>query len=409
MKKRNEKNKDNLLLLFLYIQPFLDVITSFQTHFQSFITIGVIIRILFLCLVLLFSIKEKPKKIIYYFIYCMYIILDIYFIWINKSPNILYYEIKNFFHILYFPLMIYGLHILNPQEISNKHFVRICFIYLLFLVIPGITNTSFEGYKEGKTGIIGWFYATNEISAILCIFMPFIFHYILKEKGNLIFKIILTLSFLYATLNLGSKMPVIIFMLLTIIYGIDYLKKLIKKKKFKKLGLLSSLIIIFITAFCFIIPKTSIYYNMKLHLNFLEINSIQDIFKNDKFVNHFIFSERLTFLKNTHQNYQNASLTEKLFGIGFIENYNQPNENRKTIEMDYFDIFYRTGIIGTLLFIYPTFEILKQKKRWNKTNLLSILIALFIAGFAGHVIIAPAVSIYLVIFLLNSKEQEQCS
>lgn len=402
---QSKKIKNQLLLIFLYCQPFLDVLTSLQNHFfNSFITVGVTCRIVFLLIILILFIKEKRnlKDYIYFFFYAVYIGLYIYLTIQKKGYSILPYELKNMFHILYCPITLYTLNKLSPKHINEKHFINIYFIYLLLLVIPGITGTSFEGYKEGKTGIIGWFYATNEISAILCILMPFIFHYLLKEKGDKRIKIILFLLLSYATLNIGAKMTVITFGLLIVLYGIQIYIKWWKQKDYKKISIISSLLIIMIAIGLMILPRTSIYYNMKLHLNFLEIHSLNDAMTSDQFIDHFIFSQRLSFLKETHKNYKQASLSEKLLGIGYIENYNTSNENRKTIEMDYFDIFYRTGIIGTILFLYPFLDIIKNRtSQKNRTYQLSIFLSLFIAGFAGHVLVSPAVSIYLIIMILN--------
>lgn len=407
--KKEKKFLDKFLLIFLYSQAFLDVFTSFQIHFLTpYITIGIIARVLFIIILLVLFVKEKRKlkDYLYFLLYGIYIILFVWWTIENKSISALSYETKNLFHIIYFPITLYTLKKLKPNIISEHHLIKISFIYLLFLVIPGITGTSFEGYKEGKTGVIGWFYATNEISAIICILMPFIFHYIFKEKGNKYIKIILAFLLIYATLNIGAKMTVVTFALLLTLYGILEFIKWKKQKNYLKLGILSFLIILLVSSGLFLLPKTSIYYNMKLHLEFLEIHSISDAIKNDRFLDHFIFSERLSFLKQTHQNYKNATFVEKQIGIGYIENYQKETENRKTIEMDYFDIFYRTGLVGTILFLYPFVDLIKQKKKVkNRTYQLSILLALFIGGFAGHVLTSPAVSIYLTVILLNNKER----
>ena len=42
-----------------------------------------------------------------------------------------------------------------------------------------------------------------------------------------------------------------------------------------------------------------------------------------------------------------------LLGIGYVENYGTLTENRKTIEIDPFDIVFRHGIIGFLIYMIP--------------------------------------------------------
>lgn len=61
--------------------------------------------------------------------------------------------------------------------------------------------------------------------------------------------------------------------------------------------------------------------------------------------------------------------------------------------MDFFDILYRTGIIGCILFLIIIAKNLNFKTKDNITK-LSIFIMFMISFLAGHVFLAPAVSIY---------------
>ena len=45
-----------------------------------------------------------------------------------------------------------------------------------------------------------------------------------------------------------------------------------------------------------IVPRTNFYKNIKTHLNYLKVKNVVDVFKNEKLVDHFIFSQRITFL-----------------------------------------------------------------------------------------------------------------
>ena len=100
-------------------------------------------------------------------------------------------------------------------------------------------------------------------------------------------------------------------------------------------------------------PKTNFYKNIQVHLDYLEVDNIFEIFTESELVDHFIFSQRLTFLEKKHELYKDASVYEKIFGIGYIKN----NKQTKMIEMDYFDIYYSHGLIGFSLFfgIYMEF------------------------------------------------------
>ena len=87
-------------------------------------------------------------------------------------------------------------------------------------------------------------------------------------------------------------------------------------------------------------------------------------------------------------------------GIGFIEKYGTDNINIKTIEMDYFEIFYRSGIIGFIIFFILFIPIIiKCFKKIFNSSFINILI-LLLAFFQGHIIVTPSVSFYVALFIV---------
>ena len=109
-------------------------------------------------------------------------------------------------------------------------------------------------------------------------------------------------------------------------------------------------------------------------------------------------------------NYNNSNTLQKIFGIGYIENYGTDNLNLKTIEMDYYDILFRNGIIGFILILLPLILIIIKIVKNLKYNELtfnltiSTILILILSLFSGHILIAPSVSIYVIIILLYFKE-----
>ena len=84
------------------------------------------------------------------------------------------------------------------------------------------------------------------------------------------------------------------------------------------------------------------------------------------------------------------------------------------VEMDYVDLFYRHGIIGFLLYmaLFLTFvfraikDNFREKDQGKKiTFFLSLILSLLLAFLTGHVLLAPAVSIFVAL-LLTDKEKE---
>ena len=273
-------------------------------------------------------------------------------------------------------------------------------IYLLFILVPNVLNLGFGSYEITKKGSIGWFYTANEVGAIISILMPFYLNEIINKKNKPIIFLSIIIIF-YTLTTTGTKGPLLSFGIILIYYFIKYYKKIIKEKKYKALGIMTTSFIIIIFALVMIIPKTTFYKNIIIHLDFLKVEKISD-FKNPKIIDHFIFSQRLTFLNNTVKIYNKSPISSKLLGIGYIDNYGTDQVSMKMIEMDYFDILFRQGIIGIVIIFGGIVMMINKKKRTKKINdvhLLSLFLSIILALLTGHVITSPSVSIYVALII----------
>lgn len=388
-----------ILKIFLYIQPILDLITSIMINYLNInLTIGMIVRFLFMLFIIFYYlfIKKVSKIKIYYLLsVLLFMIISIIIIIINKDIYVLKSELTNIIKILYFPIL---LTLIDKKDIKIKinDLINISLIYMLLIFIPNLFNISYNSYTQGKIGSVGLFNSGNEISAILSILNPFIIYYLFNKNNNYK-KILLICLMLLTYFQMGSKI-IIISLIISIAYNIYlFLKNNKVDKKYIYISLITILLLIILGLI--IIPKTNFYYNIKLHLSYLEINSFKDVFT-FKFINRFIFSDRLTYLINNTNVYLNSSILNKLFGIGTILNYATDSIIIKSIEMDLFDIFYSLGIIGFIIYIIPIIKNIKNKGIY----MFSIILCFIIAILVGHTLVAPAVSIYL-IYLMKSGEK----
>jgi hypothetical protein len=112
-----------------------------------------------------------------------------------------------------------------------------------------------------------------------------------------------------------SFITLIITIIMSFIYLVIYS---IKKKTYKNLIKISLITIIGIVGISLIIPKTNFYKNIEIHLDYLKVDKVTDIFKDEKLIDHFIFSQRLTFLNDKAKIYSNANNYQRLFGLGSI-------------------------------------------------------------------------------------------
>lgn len=399
MTKQNKK-MSSILLVLLYLNPFIDLVTSLSLNvFKINLSIGMIVRtITLLCLIIyiLFTSKKRLKQnIIYFFAIIIYLLSYTALTISLKGSSVIITELQNIFKIFYFPLLLVCFTNLDIN-FNYKHYVYVSSIYMLLIFIPLLLDLSFPAYTQGKVGEIGWFNSANEISAILSISSIYIVKY-LFSKEKILNKIILALLTIIVFLSLGSKLPIIS---LILSFGY-YLGRKLKNKEIKisyKI-LIPSVILIFALG-VIILPRTNMFKNIEIHLNYLEIDSIEDAFS-FKFLNRFIFSDRLTYLENTKEVYYNSSSLEKIFGIGYTHN----GVEDKVIEMDFYDIFYRSGVLGFVLFLISWFIWLKIIKKKNISKFNTIL-AILIAFLAGHVLTAPSVSFNLGLIMNNKNKEE---
>ena len=179
------------------------------------------------------------------------------------------------------------------------------------------------------------------------------------------------------------------------------LKKNVQSFSKKRKSLMILAIGLFLLTSSLLIPKTPVYKNFKVTLNYYQIHSMKDFVSIDT-IDKVIFSTRLSFLKNVHSYYKEREVKEKLFGIGITK-----INKIKDIEIDVLDIFYSIGIIGFLIwFLFMILSI--RKSKLEGIYQLSLFLFLFISLFSGHILNKPMVSTFISLLpLLNKNKKEE--
>lgn len=405
-----------LIELFLILSPLFDMLTAFMLKVLNIdFTIGMIVRfiIILICLFyLIFIYKRKDKKYLLLILGSIFIYLVIFLLvmGVNKDINILLFEAKNALKTFYLPILLitfYAISKDNNNFISNKIIITTYIIYLLGIFIPDILGIGFDSYEVTKTGSIGFFNTANEISAIISILMP-IFLLYLYNKRNFILTVLLVGVLVFDILSIGTKGPLLSFLIIIGVVLLIYFIYLIKEKCYKKISILLLLLAVLTSFMVINLPKTAFYKNIEIHLDFLKVDSIFDVFTDYELFDHFIFSSRLKFLNNTFNDYKESKVSEKIFGIGYYEN----EEDTKMIEMDYFDILFRHGIVGFALYMTIFVYFLVKGFKYTKSlkdnpskvcNYLSLFLIIILSLITGHVLLAPSVSIFVAL-IFQRKE-----
>lgn len=398
MKKLNNTIKTNITTIigvFLIISPFLDLFTSIGIKYNiDQLTIGIIIRGLFMLLMIYYSIFLKDNKkqtIIFLSVIFTYIALFLTKT-ILTNGNITY-ETTVIFKTFYF--IILSITFINLEKsIDSKYYIACFTTYLLLVFIPNILNIGFNSYEIAKVGQVGWFNSANEISTILSILTPILIVYLMTKK-NKILSVLYLIIILITFFSIGTKVPILSLAIICGFYLLYSLYKLIRKKDTKKITFILTGLFIIIISTAILLPKTSFYKNIKIHLEYLEVDNIVEIFTDTELIDHFLLGSRLKLLSQNIKTYKESSTVEILLGIGA--------EHRQS-EMDFFDIFINYGIIGfALIATILIILIIRQKPKYTANTKLSLLLAITISFLSGHVLVSPAVSIFIPLLLFDKN------
>ncbi|HDR4437120.1 hypothetical protein BK720_08565 [Bacillus thuringiensis serovar brasilensis] len=436
----------HFLLLFIVFQPILDLLTSFSIYvLHMSATVGIVVRFAFMLLalgyLLLHHKQQGAKKYILYL--CLFgIVLAIGLVnnLMIKSPVSFGEEVKFIMKSVYPIVLLFG-YIIALKELKNNEFafhkIITCFLYATLILSISIitamaTGTDFPSYPNSKIGSRGWFFAGNDLSSIFAIMFPIVVLYSVHKTTSFskVYYWIPTVLAMYASIMIGTKVgygAIVITLGIALFFlFIEYMMH--RKKEGKGFTYLVNTIVaaVVLGGLLVLTPQTPIAKNMSIHLQIYEYKkSVQDekdrkegkVVKEeehkqgeltDSEMKSLIYSDRDKFLKVYKQYYKEAPLSQKLFGMGYAGNY---TTKMKLVEMDFHDLFFAFGIVGFLIYLLPLLYfgikifirlITNFKKLFSVKHMLlasTLVLSLGIGFMSGHVLTAPAVSIFFVVIL----------
>lgn len=375
---------ESLLVIFLLLGPILDV-TSFYN-----LPINILVRGIYLLSIIFLMIKRK-KNLKLLIALLIFSIIEIVFqrCYLDFSLRDTF---SNTFKYLYLTVSILYFKDFEFKKYSKeKILTTIILSYIGIYLFSYITKIGESAYldTDGKSGFKGLFSSINEFSAILIGLLPIVVIY-LKNKKNYGLLLLVLLGTLMCSLLVGTKV-----LLAGFIFTVFYLLYKNKDKLFtcktrrqKQYIIIVGILILLVS--CFLFTKTRIYENMVIQKSFFKADNILSY----DYFNHVIFNDRLSFLTNNFNYFKNTNILNILFGIG-INNYDV-----KMVEIDIFDIIFRYGLIGILLFGYVmsiiNFKELKEEEK------ISLILLLIISLTSGHVLFYPNVCIYIALLTTKS-------
>lgn len=435
---------EKFFLTFILVQPFLDLTSYIGSPVSN------IIRVLAMIIGLIYLLGYPAKRVqiigsIYVIMIGTFMIINVINNYLVKEPFLLVeeltYNVKSAFVIemlIVYLAVFLSIRIKeNWENIIQKYIFINMTIISLVMILATLLGSGKRSYGSlVKEGHSGWFFSANELSAILGLGFGIMIIYLLK-KETIKKKIILlpgVLLTVWSMMMIGTKVGLgAVILVLGVAFIVFLVRSIVTKSQWINVGILC---LISLLTFIYV-PYSPVGNNLNFTLIAPEINNAEenpeDISDEQNFItddvpdvdninkpggtkkNHAVndianrvLSGRGDFFSYTVQQYREADLSQKLFGMGPGGNY---EKNPKLIEMDYFDWFFSYGIIGFILLIAPLlFTILvivkrlfKYKFRQISPTFVGVAVAvglgLGISLFAGHILLNPASGIYLSLLL----------
>lgn len=456
-----EMKKPFLIFLngFVILQPIFDILTSLMVRSSdTSLTVGMIVRALFVCfagIYILFFYDGKHKKMLscYFVGTGVYGIINIALSAYYNGTGTIVENGKMFFKMYYFVfvlLFFYAVYQKYRYVVKDWVLAVVFATYSGSILLSAITNTSFVTYLYAK-GYCGWFYAGNEVGAIISILAMIAFIYSVSSK-NIIVKIALPVLLCFSAVYIGTKVPflacVAAIALMLVLSG----AALIVKRDKGSVKMLASSVCALLVMVILFYANSPVKQNNTVMMNEhfdSHVTGQLDPDENENtssepdepdepddgdndgnndskpnklfLIANWLLSDRLVMSKPAFNAYTNGTVLQKFFGLGYAFKTSSGGIYSKQIEMDYFALLINHGIVGLLVHLAPViaFAVICIKRFFKNIKnifsmsnevgyIYSILIALGCAFIAGHVLVSPSVSIYLAILIVKLLDTLKC-
>ncbi|MBQ7624338.1 MAG: O-antigen ligase family protein [Clostridia bacterium] len=420
IEKRSLSRLEKFFLLFLFINPFLDLLSGIYIYYSAVfglpaVTPSLFVRLFVLALFALYMIKTRDKyalitvglcalawvmsligQCVYFYSFDLkedftYIVKFIY----NLSALLVYYRI----------IRRTGMEKDEVYSLSRRVFCFTPFVLSLSIIICYILGLGYRTYGDrfGYFGSRGFFYSGNDITAVLMLllFITMLFFFTSDRRELTRFQYIYMLAspaFSIVTLLLiGTKTAFIAVAAALFAAGLYSLIVLFKDKSGKALLKLILLIISVALIFSVLIffRGSDVAGNIAASLG-----HIGDIYEEQGDLTNTIFSGRQYKLKKAFSMWK-SELYFTLFGTG-------RGSHARIIEMDIFEILFYYGVFGfvVLLFTYVyttvrvTLSFFKKPGREGIFVLGSLAVCAGYFLIAGHVLFSVTSGFYFSLVLL---------
>lgn len=177
-----------ILGIYILIQPLLDVLTTPTANAGISISVGVVVRTLFMVFSFIYVVfisrfQGKKAAVIYLWALAAYLVLFMILMFSLGGISLCVNNLKELVKVFFVPFVAVFLLAVYREygyRIPSRSIAWAGGLYAFVILIAFLTGTSGTSYRSGY-GYKGWFYAGNEVGCIIAIAAPVAIWYCLKK------------------------------------------------------------------------------------------------------------------------------------------------------------------------------------------------------------------------------------
>lgn len=444
------------LAVYILCQPLLDVLTGLAVQAGIPVTVGIVVRSLFMGLAFLYAVlisdfPGKKRWMIFTGALIAYLALFMAYMFSLGGLSLCVENLKDVVKTFFAPFVLFFFWAVYRQFgtlVTVRAIAWAGGLYASVIPISYITSTSFLSYANSGYGVGGWFYAANEVGCILAITGPFTILHCLRVlptvtrqtwwRGALAVWGLLAVSI--SANFLGTK---IIFGFTTIYCAAAFLWTLWalrrEPSRTRKIQAIAMGAMLLVTLVIFLINSPLMTYLRDVYFPLLENDPeittaswneelrnacrgtwLYEFIESNELMQRIdqILSRRFISASPAVQVYTDGGILAKLLGIGYANVASYSRDVHYMIEMDPLSILIRHGILGFVLYYVPylafiIWSIVQFFKRPAQrlgnlcccTALYCTLAGCAISALAGHALVAPAVATFIIIVGMQFWDQ----
>lgn len=451
-----------MLILAVYIlcQPLIDVLTSLGANAGHPVTAGVLVRSLFMVACFLYAVflsefEGKGRCMAYTGVLVGYLALFMLYMLSLGGLRLCIDNVPEVMKTFFAPFVLVFLYCIYRQygfAVTARSIGAAGGLYCSVILLALLTGTSNLSYANSGNGFNGWFFAANEVSCIIALAAPFTIYLCVQALPAVTKKtwwkgvaVAWTLIAVAVSANfIGTKIVFAVTALYCVAAFVWTLAHCVRERtralvlQTAVLGVLCVVVIGMFFGSPLQAYLNNVYFDIMNEDSELRLVSwgeeiqrasegtwLKALLQENETWERAdqILSRRLLSASPSVQVYTEGGVLAKLLGIGYADCAAYSRSIEFMVEMDPLGILIRHGVLGFIVYcgpylafiVYAIAQFFKRPvQRLSSlsycTALYSVLVGFAISAIAGHAMVSPAVSTFMLVtavqLWVQTREQE---